>query len=271
MLVDTRVGRLFVEERGEGVPVVLWHSLLCEGGMWRHQVPELARQRRVINIDGPGHGRSSSVRRAYTLEDCAGAAIAVMDALEVDRAHFAGLSWGGMTGMRLALRYPDRLRSLALLDTSADREDRKKLPSYRVMAFVARRLGAVPILLDRIEPLFFTKQTRRTKPTMVRDFRDHLARMDPESLGHAVDAVIFDRGDIRDRLGDVRVPTLVMVGSEDVSTPPAKSREIARGIPGAELVEIRNAAHLSALEQPERVSEELLRFFSAVERAGERR
>ena len=267
MLVETRVGRLFVETRGTGVAIVLWHSLLCEGGMWRHQVPDLAKQHRVINIDGPGHGRSSSVRRTYSLEDCADAAIEVMDALEVERAHWAGLSWGGMTGMRVALRHPDRLRSMALLDTSADREARRKLPSYRVMAFVARRVGALPMLLDRIEPLFFTRETRRSQPVVVRDFRDHLARMDPESLGRAVDAVIFDRGDIRDRLGEIRVPTLVMVGTEDVSTPPAKSREIAAGIPGAELVEIPKAAHLSALEQPERVTEELLRFFARVERS----
>jgi pimeloyl-ACP methyl ester carboxylesterase len=86
--------------------------------------------------------------------------------------------------------------------------------------------------------------------------------MDPASVGHAVDAVIFDREDLRDRIGRIRLPTLVMVGRDDVATPPAKAREIAERIPGAELVEIPDAGHLSALEQPERVTEALLRFFA---------
>ncbi|HJL19930.1 MAG TPA: alpha/beta fold hydrolase [Sandaracinaceae bacterium LLY-WYZ-13_1] len=261
MLVETRLGRLFVEERGEGAPVLLWHSLLCEGGMWRLQVPRLAERHRVINLDAPGHGRSAPVRRAFSLWDCAEAAVEVMDALAIERAHWAGLSWGGMTGMRLALTHPDRLRSLALLDTSADREARRKVPSYRVMHVVAKAVGAVPPLIDRIEPLFFTAQTRRANRAVVEPFRDQLARMDPGSLGHAVDAVIFDRRDIRDRIGRIRLPTLVMVGREDVATPPARAREIADRIPGAELVELPGAAHLSALEQPDRVTEALLAHF----------
>ena len=265
MLVETRLGKLFVEERGEGAPVLLWHSLLCDGGMWRFQVPALAERHRVITLDAPGHGRSAPRREPFSLEDCAEAAREVMDALDVERAHWAGLSWGGMTGMRFALRHPERLRSLALIDTSAHRESRRKLPSYHVMAFIARRVGAVGPLLDRIEPLFFTAETRRTQPEVVREFREHLARMDPASIGRAVDAVIFHRRDLRERLGAIRIPTLVLVGAEDVATPPARAREIAAGIPGASLVEIAGAAHLSALEQPEAVNAALLGFFEEAE------
>src|SRR5690606_28893825 len=105
MLVDTRLGKLFVEVRGEGTPLCLWHSLLCDGGMWRHQVPALAERYRVINIDAPGHGRSATVRAPFSLDDCVDAAITILDALEVEAAHWAGLSWGGMVALRLALTH----------------------------------------------------------------------------------------------------------------------------------------------------------------------
>lgn len=264
MLIQTRVGRLFVEQQGEGTPVVLWPSLLCDGGMWRFQIPDLAARHRVIRIDGPGHGRSATIRHPFTLEDCADAAVEVLDALEVPSAHWAGLSWGGMTGMRVALRHPSRLRSLALLNTSAHRESRRKLPAYRVMSFIARRLGPVEPLLDRLVPLFFTAATLEHRTDLVQDFRDHVVRMDPESVGHAVDAVIFDRQDIRGMLRAVRVPTSVIVGRQDVSTPPSRGEAIAAEIAGADLVAVDDAAHLSALEQPARVTAALL---SLIERA----
>lgn len=266
MLVETRVGRLFVEARGEGAPLVLWPSLLTDGGMWRFQVPALAERYRVLTIDPPGHGRSAPVRRAFTLDDCAEAVREILDDAQIERAHYAGLSWGGMTGMRLALRHPERLRSLALLDSNADRETRSKLPAYRAMSLISRAVGAgVPLLLDRLEAIFFADSTRREQPDIVRDFRDHIARMDNDSVRHCTDAVMFHRADIRDRLGAIRTPTLVMVGAEDVPTPLARSRDIADRIPGAELVTIPGAGHLSALDQPERVTEELLRFFARVD------
>jgi len=263
MLIDTRVGRLFVEDAEEGEPLVLWPSMLTDGSMWRFQVPPLREAGfRTIVIDPPGHGRSAPARRPYSLEDCADAGVEVLDALEVDVADWAGLSWGGMAGMRVALRHPTRLKRLALLDTSAKRESRRKLPSYHAMAFVARRVGAIGILLDRIERIFFTADTVANRPDLTEPFRSHLARMDPESLGHAVDGVIFDRVDLRSELPRIAARTLVMVGAEDVATPPARAREIARGIGDARLVEIGGAAHLSALERPDEVTRELLAHFT---------
>ena len=130
------------------------------------------------------------------------------------------------------------------------------------MHTVAKRFGALGMLLDRIEPIFFTEASRAERRDLVEVFRDHLARMDPESIGHCVDAVIFGRRDIRAELDRIRVPTSVLVGLDDVATPPAEAREIARRIPGAKLVEIAGAGHLSALEQPDRVTRELLAHFS---------
>jgi 3-oxoadipate enol-lactonase len=260
VLIETRLGRLFVEDRGgEGEPIVLWHSFLCDGGMWRYQLPALEPRYRVINIDGPGHGRSMPIRRRFTLEDCADVAVEILDALEIDRAHWAGLSWGAMTGMRLALAYPSRVRSLALLDTSAHAESRRKLPRYTMLALAARAFGpGMPLILGALGPIFFSTRTIEHKPELVRDQRDLVARMDSESVQRCVDAIIFRRRSIVDRLSQIDAPTLVMCGADDVATPPAKSRAIAAAIRGARYVEVPNAGHLSALEAPERVNAALL-------------
>lgn len=239
--------------------------MLCDGGMWRFQVPELSQRYRVITIDAPGHGQSAPIRRAYTLEECSQAATEVMDALDVESAHWAGLSWGGMIGMRLALAYPDRLRSLALLGTSAGREPRRALPKTYSMVFIARHVGVLGFLLDQVERTFFTAETRSEHPEIIGPFRDHLATMDRASLGRAIDAGALHRVDIRDQLHAIGLPTLVAVGADDTVLPPACSRDIAELIPGARLEVIPDAAHLSALDQPTRVTELLLEFFGSVE------
>lgn len=265
MLVETRCGRLFVEVRGEGPPVVLWHSLLCEGGMWVGQASALAERYRVINVDAPGHGRSSPTTRGYSLDDCVEALFAVMDAVGAPAAAVVGLSWGGMVGMRAALRRPERVRSLVLFDTNANAETKEKLPRYHAMAFVARRFGALPLLLDRLEPIFFSPRTLIEKKEIVRDFRDRLAAMDPASIGHAVDCVEFQRKDIRSELGRIRCPTLVVCGIDDVATPIACSEDIVRAIPGAELALVPQAGHLSAWERPDVITPMLLERLAKTE------
>lgn len=249
-----------MDQRGSGTPLVFWHSLLCDSGMWSAQVSAFEDRFRVVTIDGPGHGRSAPTTRPYTMDDSAGAALDVLDALSIPRCRWVGLSWGGMIGMRLALRAPERIEKLGLLDTNADAETREKLPSYRVMAFVARRFGAVPLLLDRIEPLFFSPATRRERPEIVKAFRERLAAMDRVSLGHAVDAVMFGRSDIRAELHRITAPTLVLCGDDDLATPLSRSVDIQSRIKGSKLVRVPNAGHLSAWEQPGVVNAALAAF-----------
>lgn len=264
MLVETRrCGRLFVEDRdpsAAGVPIVFWHSLLCDGGMWQAQIDALAGKARIVNIDGPGHGKSAPTTQPYDMDDSVDAALSVLDALKIERCRWVGLSWGGMVGMRLAIRAPHRIERLALLDTNADAETREKLPSYRVMALLARLFGAFPLLLDRIVPIFFSETTRATRPEIVQTFRSRVAAMDRTSLRHALDAVMFTRSDVRPELGRIRCPTLVMVGDDDVATPLPRSEDITSRIPGAKLVRIPRAGHLAAWEQPGAVNGHLLPF-----------
>lgn len=263
MLIETRCGRLFVEDHDPelpGLPVVLWHSLLCDGGMWRAQIDALAGRARVINVDAPGHGRSAPSKGPYTMDDCVAAALDVLDALKIERCKWVGLSWGGMVGMRLALAAPHRIERLALLDTNADAESKEKLPSYRILALIARTLGPIPLLLDRLVPIFFSRATLRGRPELVQAFRERLGAMDKASIRYAVDAVIFSRSDVRPRLSGIRCPTLVIVGQDDVATPTSRADDITSRVPGARQVSIPDAGHLSAWEQPGAVNAALLPF-----------
>lgn len=265
MLVETRrCGRLYVDVRGEGPPIVLWHSVLCDGQMWSTIPAELSRAHTVINVDGPGHGRSSRIDHAYDLDDCVDAAITALDACGVDRVVWCGLSWGGMVGMRLALRCPERLRGLVLIDSNADKEVREKLPSYRVMAAITRLLGPIPLILDRIEPIFLSPHTIRTNRALVADFRRRVTSMDRGSIRRVLDAVIFGRQDLRPRLSEITTPTLVIVGEDDIATPRSRSDDIVSRIRGARLVTIPRAGHLSAWEQPDAVREALEAFLATL-------
>jgi 3-oxoadipate enol-lactonase len=263
--VRTRLGRWFYEERGAAkkpgdAAVALWPSLLTDGGMWRRQIEPLSALGRVIVFDPPGHGKSE-VPPPFTLEDNADAAVDALDELNVDGAVWVGLSWGGMIGMRLGLRHPRRVRALALFDTSAEPEHRAKALKYRLFASFARRFGLPPAIIERdLLPVFFSERTRREQPEVVERFVRDANGFSREGLARATIAVDTQRTDILARVNAIHVPTLVVCGREDRATEPACSERIAARIPGARLVLIEGAGHLSALEQPGAVNDVLVPF-----------
>lgn len=255
MLVETRVGRLFVETVGEGPDVVFWHSLLCDGGMWRSVIDRLAGSFRCINVDGPGHGRSSPMRRGFTMDECVDAGVEVLDAMKLGRPAWVGLSWGGMVGMRLAARHPARVRALGLFDTSARPEMRReKLVQYRALAIAETLLGPAPFIARAAIPSFFSPLTVRERPWMIEEFVSKLVRMDRQSVGFGVDAVLFKRGDVTDELPRITARTLVAIGEHDVACPMEETDHLVAHVPNAERATIPRAGHLTALEQPEIVA-----------------
>jgi pimeloyl-ACP methyl ester carboxylesterase len=265
MRVRTNLGELYVEDVGQGPPVVLWHSFLHHGGMWKEQIETLRAHHRVICIDAPGHGRSPVVRRAFDLDACARAVVEILDARGVERAAFAGLSWGGMVAIALAAMAPARVSALALFDTSARREPRIKLARYFALGAVFRTIGAVPALTRQIVPIMFSAQTRRENPKLVEEWLAYVAALDGETVWHALACIMLRRDRLAD-LARVRVPTMVVVGEHDVAQPLAEAQAIAAAIPGARLEIVRGAGHLTAVEQPRAVTA-LLASFLAVQPA----
>lgn len=263
--VRTRLGRLYCDEQGEtGGPrdpaILLLHGLLFDGGSWRGQIEPLADLGRVVNIDGPGHGRSEPAPR-FMLEEHADALIDVLDEFRIDRAILVGISWGGMVAMRFAIQHPRRVAGLALLDTSADAEALPERLRYRALVAIHRRVGVPLSLFDKeIAPRLFAPRTIAERPELVQAAYRRAMGYERDGLARAAIAVVVRRRSIVAELSRIDAPALVMCGRHDRSQPPARSETIAKGIRGARLVVLEELGHMSALEGPAQVNAHLVPF-----------
>lgn len=252
-------------EEGQGPPVVFAHGLLADKEMFRAQIDSLKARYRCISIDLRGHGASSGPAEPFTLEQQAEEVGKLIRSLGIERAACIGLSQGAMTFMRLALSDPDLVGALVLIDTSADVENPESLPQYQELAVALRdlpddeRQGVV----DVVQAILYGQTWREQIATP--DQLEHEARI---MLGHDRHAfyqsaqAVFDREDLRTELAAISCPVLVVVGEEDVATPPEKAEEIRDAIPGAKLVRIKQAGHHCPIEQPEQVTDALDAFLA---------
>jgi pimeloyl-ACP methyl ester carboxylesterase len=227
-----------------------------------YQVPRFAERYRVVNIDQRGHGRSVPATDPYEMREMVEDVIAVLDHLAIERAVWAGLSMGGMVAMHAAITYSDRVSALILLDTDAGAETTFKKLKYRAMSIGARALGVRPFF-PAVLPLLFGRTTLAENEYLVDDWKSRFEAIHVPSLATAVGALTRRPSIVRE-LGGVQCPSLVIVGEEDASLPPPKSREIADALPNASLLVIPDAGHLSALEKPDEVTEAMLRFLDEV-------
>lgn len=262
--IDAGGVRIAFDDRGSGRPVVLGHSFLCSRQMWSNQVEPLAAEHRVINLDLRGHGASGRFRSPFRLDDLVSDVVAVLDHLEIDRAVWAGLSVGGMVALRAALRVPDRVAGLILVDTEGGTETIWRRMQYSLLGLVARTMSIRPVL-PIVARRMFGATTFRTRADLLGEWRERFAAVHiPSAL--AMLKAIMQREDILPRLHAVDVPALVLVGSEDTSLPPPRARRLADALPRATYLEIPQAGHLSALEQPRRVTAAMLDFLRGLPR-----
>jgi pimeloyl-ACP methyl ester carboxylesterase len=253
--------RLYVEDTGgNGPPVLFSHGVLYSCRMWDAQVPALRGRFRCISYDHRGQGQSEVTAGGYDMETVAEDGAALIRALGAEPVHFVGLSMGGFVGMRIAARHPDLIRSLVLLDTSAEPEPPENLPRYRMLAFIARWLGQRPVASAVLKIMHGASV--RADPTRAADLQAWRARLIGSNRIGAVRAVrgVFERKGVRDELVKIRAPTLVMVGEEDTATVPARAAALAAAIPGARLVRIPRAGHMAPIDNPDFVTEQLERF-----------
>jgi len=241
----------------EGGPVVvLSHSLACSLVMWNPQMDVLNPQFRVIRYDMRGHGDSDVPPGPYTLELLAEDVIGLTDALSIERFHFVGLSVGGMIGQALALNYQKRLRSLALCDTASVAPPEAQ-PIWDERIKQTRAKGMESQVNETMERWFnpaFLKQN----PPMVEIIRKQILATPLDGYLGCAEAI--RRLNYVDRLGEIKLPTLIMVGEDDPGTPVSASKAINERINGSSLVIIPSARHLCNIEQAEAFNTALLDF-----------
>ena len=243
----------------KGAPVVmLSHSLACSLVMWQPQMDMLESSFQVLRFDTRGHGDSDAPEEAYSLEQLAMDAIGLLDALKIDTVHFVGLSMGGMIGQGLALDYADRLKSLALCDTAAIMPDETQ-----------------PIWQDRIEAAGETGMAGQVGETLERWFRPEYLQQNPPEVemirqqilatpvaGYIGCCEAIRRLKYLDRLTEIKLSTLIMVGEEDPGTPVAASEAMLARISDSKLVVLPSARHLSNIEQAEAFNTVLMEFLT---------
>jgi pimeloyl-ACP methyl ester carboxylesterase len=249
---------LAYDDRGSGDAVVLGHSFLCSGEMWREQVEPLASEYRIINVDYRGHGASSHATSPFTLSDMVRDVVGVLDRLGIERAVWAGLSVGGMVSLRAALEVPDRVTAMILIDTDGGQELAWTRLKYAAMGAIAR-VGGMRLLRGAIVERMFGATTRRTNPELVTEWAERFVGIHVPSALRML-AAMASRNDLLPRLSSVHVPALVVVGKEDASLPPQRSMRLAEALPNATYVEVAGAGHLSALERPADVTAAMLDF-----------
>ncbi|MEU8893837.1 3-oxoadipate enol-lactonase [Streptomyces sp. NPDC048442] len=239
---------------GDAPPLLLGPSLGTSLAVWEPQVGALARQFKVVRWDLPGHGGSAAqlVRAGASVGDLGRLVLALADSLGVERFSYAGISLGGAVGAWLAVHHPARVERLALVCSAA----RFGTPErWHERAELVRREG--------VGPLVATAPARWFTPGFdgpaVRDLAAAQRAADPAAYAACCDALAAF--DLRDELGRIAAPTLVVAGRADTATPPADARLLADSIPDAALVEIPHAAHLAGVEQPGAVLAALQRHF----------
>jgi 3-oxoadipate enol-lactonase len=245
---------------GAGPWLAMSHSLACDLSMWDEQAALLAKRFKVLRYDTRGHGRSDAPSGAYTLDLLADDAKGLFDALGVREAHWIGISMGGMIGQTLALKAPRVLKSLVLANTTS-RNPPEAAPMWAERVRIAETQG-MEALVEPTLARWFTEPCRKTRPERIAPIADSI-RSTPVA-GYVGCCHAIPKIDLTARLREIDRPALVIAGEQDQGATVAVARTIQENLPGAELVVIPSAAHLSNIEQPEAFNRALTLFYDRI-------
>jgi 3-oxoadipate enol-lactonase len=263
--------RLYYEVSGSGPETIVFsHGLLMSGDMFADQVQSLSDRYRCVLYDHRGQARSEVTRDGYGMDSLTGDAAALIRELDCAPCHFVGLSMGGFVGLRLASRHPELLKSLVLMETSADPEPEENKGGYRKLAFIGRWLGFRPVV-GKLMPIMFGRSFLQdpARSAVQNRWKKHLLSLNRTGTSRAAHGVI-DRAGVYEELGQIRTPTLIVVGDEDVATVPLKSERMHAAIAGSKLVVIPGAGHSSSIEEPEAVTRAIEAFLDGLDPSSSR-
>jgi 3-oxoadipate enol-lactonase len=238
-------------------PVLLFiNSLGTNLGMWAPQARTLANRVRIIRYDTRGHGLSDAPPGPYTVERLGLDALALLDALGVDRANVCGLSLGGLTALWLAIHHPDRVGRAVFANTAA-RIGSPETWSARIAAVEA---GGMAAIRDAVLARFLSAGFREREPGMTDTVGAMLLTTPPQ--GYIGCCAALRDADLRNLISTIEARSLVIGGELDEATPPAQAEDLHAGIVPSELMVIPGVAHLSNLEAPDLFSRRLLELIT---------
>jgi 3-oxoadipate enol-lactonase len=258
MLVRTRGFPLHVQVDGpETAPVLMLSNSLCTDlRMWDDQIPVWSERYRVIRYDRRGHGRSGVPPGPYTVDDFGQDALAIMDAVGVERVNWCGLSMGGMVGQWLGAHAPDRINALIMSNTHSYYADKKVWDERMALAQDVGMAQAAEAAMKR----WFTPDAMARRPDKVSLIQDMFATTDLG--GYLACCAAIRNMDMRPTHPRIKAPTLVIVGLQDPATPPEAGEAVQKAIKGARLATI-DASHLSNIGQPKIYADLVLDFLKA--------
>ena len=235
--------------------LVLSNSLRTSLDMWAPQMPALVAQFRVLRYDTRGHGASSAPPGPYRVDQLGSDVVGLLDHLGIERAHFCGLSMGGMTGLWLAIHAPSLVSRLVLANTGAKIGDDN---AWNARIATAKE-GGMADVVEGVLATWFTARFRSLQPAAIEPVRAMMLAMSVE--GYVANCEALRDADLRDSIASITAPTLVITGHHDVSTPSDSGRALVDAIPGACHVEL-DAAHLSNIEQAGAFTTAVLNFLT---------
>ncbi len=254
-IFDSGNGKLHYQLEGaDDAPLlVLSNSLGTTLDMWLPQMPALLEHFRVLRYDTRGHGQSEVTPGPYSIAQLGNDVLALLDHVKAPRAHFCGLSMGGMTGIWLGIHAPNRIERLVLCNTSAA----IGVPEMWNARIAQVRQGGMAVVIDAVLERWFTNDFLSHAPAQVDRVRSMLANTQVE--GYVANCAAVRDMDQRADLGRIATPTLVIGGKYDKSTPPEHGELIAKAVPGARYAEL-NAAHLSNWEAAQAFTRHVVNF-----------
>jgi 3-oxoadipate enol-lactonase len=244
-----------VPDFARGRKLLLLHGAGSNGHAWHYQYEQLGNRHSPIAPDLPGHGRSSGVEGLHTVEDYAAFTVGFLDALKLDSVVIGGHSMGGAIAMETALRHPARVKALVLIATAAKFE----IPKDRIETWRAVTMGRAsqPFNNDGYSP-----KTIATKPEVIREGWGEQIQTDPRVRWG--DLVACSQIDLRDQIGRLDKPTLILAGADDSITPTAEAEFLKGRIKGARLEVVADAAHRLTTERPDVANAAIEKFLDAL-------
>ncbi len=253
------MSHLHFQEAGSGAPLVLLHAFPLSSELWRPQLDNLADELHVIAPELPGFGKSPDFESDSSVEHMANAVMALLQQLNItEKIILGGLSMGGYTALAFARLFPESLRALILCDTRAEADNAEGKANRDKMIATAQSEGAAPIAAQML-PKLLGQTSQNERESVVNTVQNLALQQSPTAIANALRA-LRDRPDSLDLLGQITVPTLVIVGDEDTITPLAMAQTLADNIPQAQLKIIPQAGHLSNIEQPEEFNRAIRKF-----------